>query len=90
MRFFELLNFQHAIGSLLVPLIFLIIFGVGISFTPLFNSSGDKGEDDTHEFNDNIKEGNKPFPLIMALTISGTIAWAIFYILYYGLTEANI
>lgn len=91
MRFFELLNLQHMYGSILVALIFLVLFGVGLSFMPLVNSKA-KGTTakESHSFNDNIEEGDGPFPLIIALTIAGTILWALFYILYYGFSEVKL
>jgi hypothetical protein len=90
MRFFELLNFQHAMGSMLVPIIFMVLFAVGLSFMPLVKSSKKKATEEVHQFNDDIKEGDNPFPLIMALIISGTVLWAVFYIFYYGLSEVTI
>ena len=91
MRFFELLNYQHAIGSLLVPLIFLILFAVGLSFMPLVQSKKKQEKISiVHEFNDEIAEGDGPFPMIIALIIAGTICWALFYILYYGISEVKL
>lgn len=90
MRFFELLNYQHTIGSILVALIFMLLFAVGLSMMPLIRSQDQPAPKSSHSFADNIEEGNGPFPLIIALIIVGTLAWALFYILYYGLSEANI
>ncbi len=91
MRFFELLNLQHVAGSILVPLIFMLIFAVGLSCMPLINSKDKKAEGKViQSFNDNIGKAEGPFPLIIALIIAGTIFWGIFYILYYGYSEVNI
>ncbi len=91
MRFFELLNYQHMFVSILVALIFMILFGVGLAFMPLVNPkiSAEKSNE-SHSFNDGIEEGEGPFPLIIALIIIGTFSWALFYILYYGFSEVNI
>jgi hypothetical protein len=91
MRFFELLNYQHMMGSMLIPIIFMVLFAVGLSFMPLVSSIKKKNvNEETHQFNDGIKEDNNPFPLIMALIISGTVLWAVFYIFYYGFSEVTI
>lgn len=88
MRFFELLNTQHVAALILVTIIFLILFGVALSFLPL---SGPKDRGVTihaiQQFADGIEKGDGPFPLIIALIIGGTILWALFYILFYGFTE---
>ena len=91
MRYFELLNYQHAIGSILVALIFMVLFAVGLAYTPLMNSKNKQPKaEDKHQFADNIEEGGGPFPLIMGLIISGTIIWAFIYVFYYGFSEVNI
>ena len=91
MRFFELLNFQHMLGSVLVPLIFMVLFGIGLSLLPLVSSKG-KSEPahEAHEFNDNISEGDGPFPMIMALIVAGTLLWALFYTLWYGFSDVKL
>jgi uncharacterized membrane protein YidH (DUF202 family) len=89
MRFFDIVNLQHALGSLLVPLIFMVLFGVGLSVMPLVQSKEKKPSEELH-FNDDIREGDNPFPMVMALIIVGTIVWALFYILYYGLSEVTL
>jgi len=38
-------------------------------------------------FADGIEKANGPFPMIIALIIGGTVLWAIYYILFYGLSE---
>ena len=91
MRFFELLNYQHMYVSILVALIFMVLFGVGLSFMPLvYPKTGETGTKEPHTFNDNIEEGEGPFPLIIALIIIGTFSWGLFYILYYGFSEVKL
>lgn len=91
MRFYELLNFQHAIGSIIIPLIFIILFAVGISFMPLIHSKDKESEKKVIQvFNDDIQKAEGPFPLIMALIIAGTVIWGVFYIFYYGFSEAML
>lgn len=88
MRFFELLNFQHMMASLLIPLIFMVLFSVGVLLLPLVSSNGKKEvSQETHTFNDNISEGDGPFPMIVALIITGTVLWAVFYTVWYGLSD---
>jgi hypothetical protein len=91
MRFYELLNFQHVVGSMIIPLIFIILFAVGISFMPLINSKDKQSEKKVIQvFNDDIQKAEGPFPLIMALIIAGTVIWGVFYIFYYGFSEAML
>jgi len=79
------------VASILVALIFMVLFGVGLSFMPLVNrKTGETKTKESHTFNDNIEEGEGPFPLIIALIIIGTFAWGLFYILYYGFSEVKL
>ena len=88
MRFFELLNTQHVFALIICAVIFLILFGVALSFLPMsgpvnraFNVKV------IQTFADGIEKGEGPFPMIVTLIIAGTILWALFYILFYGFSE---
>ncbi len=88
MRFFASLNFQHLMGVLFPTLLFMLVFGVALSFSH-FRSNG-------HEhrvigrFADHLEERHGPFPLVMIWIIAGTFVWAIAYILMYGLSEVKL
>jgi len=88
MRFFELLNTQHVLALILLTLIFAILFGVTLSVLPLFGSKARVlNIKAVQHFADGIEKADGPFPMIMALIVGGTVLWAIYYILYYGLSE---
>ena len=87
MRFFELLNTQHVLALTLLATIFAILFGVTLWVLPM---SGDKSRvfniKIVQHFADGVEKADGPFPMIMALIIGGVILWALYYILYYGLS----
>jgi hypothetical protein len=88
MRFFELLNTQQVLALIILTVIFAILFGVTLWVLPM---SGPKSRVSNikavQHFADGIEKANGPFPMIIALIIGGTVLWAIYYILFYGLSE---
>lgn len=91
MKFFELLNFQHIMGYLFPTLLFMVVFGVALSFAHF------RGKDDearktaiVGEFPEGIQDRNAPFPLVMVLMIAGAFVWGFFYILMHGLLRVKI
>lgn len=88
MRFFELLNTQQVLALIILTMIFAILFGVTLWVLPM---SGPKSRVSNNkavqQFADGIEKANGPFPMIIALIIGGTVLWAIYYILFYGLSE---
>ena len=91
MRFFELLNFQHTMAWLFPTLLFMVVFGVGLSFAHLRSKdSEDRKKTITGRFIDGIEERDAPFPLIMMLIIAGTFIWGFFYIVMHGVLEVKI
>lgn len=91
MRFFEILNMQHVMAFTFSALIFLFLFGAGLAYYHFRSGKKKKGrEEDLEYFADGIAKGKEPFPLIIILIIVGTILWAFFYILIYGLSEVKI
>lgn len=75
-------------GVLFPTLLFMLIFGVGLSFSH-FRSNKDQHKV-VGEYADNIKERHGPFPLVMIWIIAGTFIWALAYILMYGLSEMKL
>ena len=88
MRFFELLNTQQVLALTILAVIFAILFGVTLWVLPM---SGPKSRVSNikvvQHFADGVEKGDGPFPMIMALLILGVVLWAIYYILFYGLSE---
>ena len=91
MRFFELLNTQHVLALTLLATIFAILFGVALWGLPMF---GDKSRvaktKIVQRFADGIEKADGPFPMFMALIIVATVLWALYYILFYGLSEVKL
>ena len=70
---------------------FLIVFALFLGFAH-FRSPDSKRrmEEIVHRYPGGIESRNAPFPLAMILVIAGTVIWAFFYILVYGLLEVAI
>ena len=91
MRFFELLNFQHVLMAFFPTLIFVVLLGLGLGFHHFVSESSEHRKKHIVErFPEGIEERQAPFPLIMLLTIIGTVLWAFFYILGIGLFKVVI
>jgi hypothetical protein len=91
MRYFELLGVQHYIMYLLPAVVFTLVFAIGLGFYHF--RSKDAADRETRiieKFPDGIQDRNAPFPAIAYLTIAGTLAWVLAYILTIGLLEINI
>jgi len=93
MRLFALSNFQDIILYLFPTLVFMILFGLALSFVR-FRVRGP--EDEAREtriiyhFPAGIKDRDVAVPVAMTLIIIGTVVWAFFYILVHGLLEVKI
>jgi hypothetical protein len=91
MRYFEVLNIQHFLMYLLPALAFIIIFAAGLGYTHLRR----KGSDERltriiEEYPGGIQGRNAPFPLMLMLTIIGTVAWSLLYIILTGIWGVKI
>ena len=91
MRLFALLNFQDIIIYLFPTLIFVLVFGLALSYA-FFRTkrSVEKANRVCHRFPEEIEERCGPFPIALALTIAGAIIWGFLYILVIGLLEVKI
>lgn len=91
MRFFELLNTQQVFALTLLAAIFAILFGTALWGLPMF---GDKSRVPNSKivqrFIDGIEKADGPFPMFMALLIGASVLWALYYILFYGLSEVKL
>lgn len=86
MRFFELLNIQHFALYLLPAWAFILVFAAGLSFAYFRTSESEKKRTKIIEkFPGGIEGRNAPFPLVLIMIVTGTVVWAIGYILYIGL-----
>lgn len=91
MRFFELLNFQHVMGYILVGWLFMVVFGVGLAFSHFRGKEADQRmQTITGRYADGIEERDAPYPLVMILIIAGTVVWGFLYILMHGLLGVKI
>lgn len=91
MRFFTLLGFQHVVLYVFPTLVFILIFGIGLSYAHFRTKNSESRKSEIHDrFPDDIEGRNAPFPLIMTLIMVGTVAWVLCYILAVGLLGVKI
>jgi len=91
MRFYILLNLHDIILYIIPTLIFILIFGLGLSHTHFYTKHAEERKNRIiHRFPDGIEERNAPFPLVLTLIIAGTLIWAFCYIFGMGLTGIKI
>ena len=91
MRYFELLGFQHFVMYLFPALAFIILFIIGLGF--YHSRRKDASERETRiieEYPGGIQGRNAPFPLIIYLTLAGTIIWVLAYIILFGILGVKI
>ena len=91
MRFFELLNNQHILIYLIPSLLFMIVFGVSLAFSHFYSPQAEERKlRIIKRYIDDIEDRDAPFPFGMFLIILGTVLWALFYILGYGIFKVVI
>ena len=91
MRFFHLLNMQHVIAAVLPTLLFMVVFGLALKYSHLQSDDAEaRKKRIIYRFPDGIEDRDAPFPLVMTLTIVGTVLWAFFYILMHGVLGVKI
>ena len=91
MRIFEVLNIQHFVMYLFPTLAFILIFAAGLGY--LYVRRRDSEERLTRiveNYPGGIQGRNAPFPLMLTLTIAGTVVWCLLYILLTGLLKVKI
>jgi hypothetical protein len=91
MRYFEVLNIQHFWIYLLPTLAFILLFAAGLGYAHIRR----KGSDDRltqiiEEYPGGIQGRNAPFPLMLTLTIIGTVVWSLLYIILTGIWGVKI
>ena len=91
MRYFEVLNIQHFLIYLFPALAFIIIFAAGLGYTYVRR----KGSEERlariiEEYPGGIQGRNAPFPLMLTLTLIGTVVWSLLYIILTGILGVKI
>ncbi|MGD8881606.1 MAG: hypothetical protein PVI82_06945 [Desulfobacterales bacterium] len=91
MRYFQLLGIQHFVMYLLPALASIVLFIIGLGF--YYFRRADSEERKTRiieQFPGGIQGRNAPFPVIVYLTIVGTIIWVFAYIILVGVLGVKI
>ncbi len=85
MRYFALLGIQHVVLYLFPAVVFLLLFYTGLKFSHIKTRHSQERESQIIEkFPDGIEGRDAPFPLVLFLTIAGTIVWGLLYIFFIG------
>ena len=91
MRYFELLNLQQFVLYLFPAWAFILVFAVGLAFTHFrTKESENKLSQIIEKYPGGIEGRNAPFPLVLYMTIAGTVLWALAYILLIALLGVKI
>lgn len=91
MRYFFLLNWQHVILYLFPTVASILVFAAGLGFYHFKRKdSVERQNQIIEEFPGGIQGRNAPFPLVVMLVISGTVVWALAYILLIGFLGVTI
>ena len=91
MRFFDLVNLQHAVLFLFPTLVFIILFGLALAYAHFHTpKEEDRTRKITYVFPGGIEDRRSPFPLALMLIIAGTVIWGFLYILVSGLLGRKI
>ena len=91
MRYFELLGIQHLVMYLFPALVFIVIFIAGLRYSHFSQKDSEERETKIIErYPGGIEGRNAPFPLVLYLTIAGTIVWLVTYIILIGVLGVKI
>jgi hypothetical protein len=91
MRIFEVLNTQHVVMYLFPTLAFILIFAAGLGYLHIRRRvSEERLTRIIEKYPGGIEGRNAPFPLMLTLTIAGTVVWCLLYILLTGLLKVKI
>jgi hypothetical protein len=85
MRFFSLLGIQHFVLYLFPTLAFIVLFMAGLKYSYIQKKNSEQRQSRIIEkYPGGIEGRDAPFPLVLTLTIVGTIVWWLLYILFVG------
>ena len=91
MRYFEVLGVQHFFMYLFPAIAFIALFIIGLGFYHFHRKDSAEREARIIErYPGGIEGRNAPFPILAYLTVFGTIAWVLAYILLIGFLEVKI
>ena len=91
MRYFELLGVQHFVMYFFPTIAFIALFVLGLGFYHFKRK--DTAERETRiieEFPGGIQGRDAPFPIVLYLTIAGTVIWVLAYIILIGVLGVKI
>jgi hypothetical protein len=91
MRIFEVLNIEHFVMYLFPTLAFILIFVAGLGYLHFRRGASEERLTRIIEkYPGGIEGRNAPFPLMLTLTIAGTVVWCLLYVLLTGLMKVKI
>ncbi len=91
MRYFEVLGIQHFFMYLFPAIATIALFVIGLGFYHIHRKDSAERESRIIErYPGGIEGRNAPFPILAYLTVFGTIAWVLAYILLIGLLKVKI
>jgi hypothetical protein len=91
MRIFEVLNIEHFVMYLFPTLAFILIFAAGLGYLHFRRGASEERLTRIIEkYPGGIEGRNAPFPLMLTLTIAGTVVWCLLYVLLTGLLKVKI
>ena len=91
MRYFDLLGVQHVIMYFFPALAFVALFIMGLGFYYIHRKDSKVRETQIIEqYPGGIQGRNAPFPLVLILTIAGTVIWVFAYIVLIGVLGVTI
>jgi hypothetical protein len=91
MRYFELVNIEHFVLYLFPTLAFILLFAIGLGFYYFrTKDSEERLQKIIESYPGGIEGREAPFPLILTLTIIGTVLWVLAYIILTGLLGVKI
>jgi len=91
MRIFEVLNTQHIVMYLFPAIAFVLIFAAGLGYWYFRRQASEERLTRIIEkYPGGIAGRNAPFPLMLTLTIAGTVVWCLLYLLLTGLLKVKI
>jgi hypothetical protein len=91
MRLFELIGIEHFVLYLFTSLAFVCLFAIGLGFYYIrTKNSKERMEKIIESYPGGIEGREAPFPLVLTLTIAGTIIWTLAYIVLTGVLGIKI
>ena len=91
MRLFELIGIDDFVLYLFPSLAFIFLFVIGLGFYYVrTKNSKERMEKIIESFPGGIEGREAPFPLVLTLTLAGTVIWMLAYIILTGILGVKI